>query len=418
MTGASLVRGFARTRLLPVRRVTALLGPAWIVMLADVDAPSVLTAAQGGSRYGYALLLPLFILVPVLYLVQELTARLGAVSRLGHAALVRRHYGAGWAALSVASMAGVNLVAYLAEFAGIVLGASLVGIPAPMAVAGALLLHTLMVLTGSYRSFERAALLLSGALVAFVAVAITSDPHPGAVWAGLTSPQPFGAPGYGALVVATIGAVVMPWMLYFQQAATVDKRLEVADLPAARRETLLGAVASELLMAAVVIAAATAMHLPAVGSSGAGSVLPAGFARMAHGPVTLLLATGLVGASLLAAVVISLASAWGWAELLDRPRSLDLSPRRAPLFYAVYLLEVLPAAALVLVARDLVALVIGAMVWNVVLLAVPLGFLVRMAADRSILGPRANGPVRTALSAAVAAGLVALGCAAALGMLG
>jgi Mn2+/Fe2+ NRAMP family transporter len=405
-------------RRLDLRRLLRVLGPAWIVMLADVDAPSVLTAAKAGTEFGDALLLPLVLLIPVLYLVQEMTARLGVVTGLGHAELLRERYGVGWAAAAVGSMAAINLLAYVAEFAGIVLGASILGVPAWLAVAFALLFHTLMVLTSSYRRYERVALVLSFALFTFVVLAFTVHPDPAAVLGGLSFAQPVGNRAYLDLVVATVGAVIMPWMLFYQQAATVDKGLRVEDLRAARTETFLGAIASELLMAAVVIAAAAAMAGPAGGVGATVGTLPAGLERLATGAPAVLIAVGMVGAGLLAAVVISLSSAWAWSELFRWPHSLNLSVRRAPGFYALYLLEVVPAALVALLAHDLLTVVIDAMILNVVVLAIPLTFLVRMAGDRTILGALANGPLRSAVSWAVTAGLLALGLFGTLGAFG
>ncbi len=422
MTGASLARSAARwgavgMRRLDLRGLARVLGPAWVVMLADVDAPSVLTAAKAGTEFGTALLLPLVLLIPILYLVQEMTARLGAVTGRGHAELLRERYGFGPAAVAVVSMAGIDLLAYVAEFAGIVLGASIVGIPAPAAVAGALLFHSAMVLTGSYRRFERLALALSVALFTFVVLALTVHPDPAAMLAGLSPAQPLGDQRYLDLVVATVGAVIMPWMLFYQQAATVDKGLRAPDLRAARAETLVGAVASELLMAAVVVAAAAAMASPGPAGAAAGA-LPAGLERLASGAPGLLIAVGMVGAGLLAAVVISLSSAWAWAELFRWPHSLNLGVRQAPLFYLLYLLEVVPAALVALLARDLVTVVIDAMILNVVVLAIPLAFLVRLAGDRAVLGPLANGPLRTAIAWTVTLGLLAMGLWSALGAFG
>ncbi len=422
MTGASLARSAARwgavgMRRLDLRGLARVLGPAWVVMLADVDAPSVLTAAKAGTEFGTALLLPLVLLIPILYLVQEMTARLGAVTGRGHAELLRERYGFGPAAVAVVSMAGIDLLAYVAEFAGIVLGASIVGIPAPAAVAGALLFHSAMVLTGSYRRFERLALALSVALFTFVVLALTVHPDPAAMLAGLSPAQPLGDQRYLDLVVATVGAVIMPWMLFYQQAATVDKGLRAPDLRAARAETLVGAVASELLMAAVVVAAAAAMASAGPAGAAAGA-LPAGLERLASGAPGLLIAVGMVGAGLLAAVVISLSSAWAWAELFRWPHSLNLGVRQAPLFYLLYLLEVVPAALVALLARDLVTVVIDAMILNVVVLAIPLAFLVRLAGDRAVLGPLANGPLRTAIAWTVTLGLLAMGLWSALGAFG
>ncbi len=191
MTGTTLARSAARLGLLGARRLgrrrwLRVLGPAWVVMLADVDAPSVLTAAKAGTEFGYALLLPLVALIPVLYLVQEMTARLGVVTGRGHAELLRERYGFRWAAVAVISMAAIDMLAYLAEFAGIVLGAGILGIPAPSAVVLALLFHSLMVLTGGYGRYERVAVVLSVALFSFVVLAVTTHPDPGAVLGGLT----------------------------------------------------------------------------------------------------------------------------------------------------------------------------------------------------------------------------------------
>lgn len=409
----------SRVRARPsARAILRVLGPAWIVMLADVDAPSVLTAAKAGTDFGYAILLPIVALVPVLYLVQEMTARLAIGTGLGHAELIRERFGFRWAAVAVISMVVIDLLAYTAQFAGIVLGASLLGIEAGPAVVGALVIHSVIVLTRSYRRFEVVAIVLSLALFAFVVLAVTTGPDLGAVIGGLSPRQPFDRPGYLSLVVATIGAVIMPWMLFYQQAATVAKGLGPEDLPAARAETLVGAIASEVLMASILIASATAAGWGS-GASGdvAGLALPAGLANLATGGTEVLIAVGIIGSGLLAAVVISLSSAWAWAELFRWPHSLNLSLRQAPAFYGLYLLEVVPAAVVALLATDLVAVVIDAMILNVVVLAIPLTFLVRLSSDRTLLGPLANSRRRAALLWVLTAVLLGLGLTSAVGLL-
>jgi Mn2+/Fe2+ NRAMP family transporter len=392
-----------------LRHLLRVLGPAWIVMLADVDAASVVTAAQAGSSFGYAMLLPLVLLIPVLYLVQEMTARLAICTGLGHAELIRERFGTRWGWVAVGSMAAVDMLAYVAEFAGIVLGGSLVGISAPVAVGGTLVLHAAMVLTGSYARFERMALVLSLGLFAFVALALVAHPDPQAVLGGLSPAQPFGQAGYLDLVVATVGAVIMPWMLFYQQAATVDKGLGLDDLRAARWETLIGAIASELLMGAIVIAAAAAANGPARTVLAGGMALPSGLAALASSGGGVLIAVGMIGAGLLAAIVISLSSAWAWGELLRWPHSLNLSIRKAPAFYGLYFVEIVPAAGIALLATNLVSVVIGAMVLNVVVLAIPLAFLIRLSGDQGLLGELANSARRTALLWGLTGILLALG---------
>ncbi|MGD0122204.1 MAG: divalent metal cation transporter [Candidatus Limnocylindrales bacterium] len=386
-------------------------GPAWIVMLADVDAPSVITAAKGGTESGYALLLPVFAVVPVLFLVQEMTARLALATGMGHAELVHARYGRRWAAVSVIGMAVINFVAYVAEFAGIALGAAIVGIPAPVAIVGALAIHASMVLSGGYSRFERLALVLSLALFSFVVLAVAGRPDLGHLVSDL-SPLPSDVPhDYFALVVAMIGASIMPWMLFYQQSASVDKKLTREDLHGSRVETLLGALASQALMAAVVIAAAAAMQSAGPVSAGARNLaeLPEGLARLADGGAGWLIALGLVGSGLLALVVVSLSAAWGIGELMGWPRSLNLKFSQARRFYGVYFVEVVPAAAIALMSADLVRLCVGAMVFNVIILALPLAFLVRLTSDRGLLGDLANSRPRAALLWVVVVTLLAAG---------
>jgi Mn2+/Fe2+ NRAMP family transporter len=388
-----------------------IVGPAWIVMLADVDAPSVVTAAKGGTESGYALLLPVFAVVPILFLVQEMTARLALATGMGHAELVRARYGRSWAGVSVAGMAVINFVAYVAEFAGIALGAAIVGIPAPLAIVGALVVHASMVLSGSYSRFEQLALVLSLALFSFVVLAVAGRPDLGHLLSDL-SPLPGDVPhDYFSLVVAMVGASIMPWMLFYQQSASVDKKLTREDLRGSRLETLIGAFASQALMAAIVIAAAAAMQSAAPVASTATNLkeLPEGLARLADGGAGWLIAIGLIGSGLLALVVISLSAAWGVGELMGWPRSLNLKFSEARRFYGVYFIEVVPAAAVVLLSADLVRVCIGAMVFNVIILVLPLAFLVRLTSDRDLLGDLANSRPRAALLWIVVAALLVSG---------
>jgi Mn2+/Fe2+ NRAMP family transporter len=380
-----------------IGRWLRIVGPAWIVMLADVDAPSVITAGQGGTVSGYALLLPLFALVPILFLVQEMTARLALATGKGHAELVRARYGPRWAAVTVAGMTVINFVAYVSEFAGIALGAAILGIPAPVAIVGALVLHAGAVLTGGYSVFERGALLLSLALFSFVVLAVVGHPNLSHLAADL-SPIPSDVPhDYFALVVAIVGASIMPWMLFYQQSASIDKKLTRDDLKGSRIETLLGAIASQALMAAIVIAAAAAMESAPALSSATVAHLPEGLARLAAGGSGWLTAIGLMGSGLLALVVVSLSAAWGIGELMGWPHSLNLKPSQARRFYAVYFAEVLPAAVVALASADLVRLCIEAMVFNVIVLALPLAFIVRLSGDRELLGDLANSRVHSAV---------------------
>jgi Mn2+/Fe2+ NRAMP family transporter len=198
-------------------------------------------------------------------------------------------------------------------------------------------------------------------------------------------------------------------MLFYQQSASVDKKLTREDLRGSRVETLIGAIASQALMAAIVIAAAAAMESAPALNPTAVSHLPEGLARLATGGSGWLIAIGLMGSGLLALVVVSLSAAWGIGELMGWPHSLDLKPSQARRFYAVYFAEVLPAAGVALVSADLVRLCIGAMVFNVIVLALPLAFIVRLSGDRELLGDLANSRRHTALLWAMTAVVLGAG---------
>src|SRR5262245_21476329 len=240
------------------RRFAAVAGPGLVVMLADTDAGSVITAAQSGAEWGYRLLLLQVILVPILYMVQELTVRLGVVSRKGHAEMIRDHYGRGWAWLSVSTLVLACVGALLSELSGLAGVGLLMGVPAPVTmvlVVGALIV---MAYRGSYLTVERIAIAVGAFELVFLAVALDAEPDWAALAAGSVDIA-WQDPKYLYLVAANIGAVIMPWMVFYQQSAVVEKKLGIDDLPAARFDTGLGAVLTQVVMCAVLVATAATL---------------------------------------------------------------------------------------------------------------------------------------------------------------
>jgi NRAMP (natural resistance-associated macrophage protein)-like metal ion transporter len=354
-------------------------GPGLMVMLADTDAGSIITAGQSGARWGYRLLLVELLLAPVLYLVMELTVRVGLATGKGHAQLIREQFGRRWAIASVGALLVSVCGALVTEFAGIAGVGRLYGIPAWATVPAAAVFLVAVVCTGSYRRVELIGIALGLFELAFLAAALLARPSLHALAGGVTGSQPLGNGSYLALIAANVGAVVMPWMIFYQQGAVIDKRLTLRDLRGARIDTAIGAVLTQLVMIAVLVAAATAAHgrhtsLNTVGDLGAAltSVLGGTTGR-------LVLALGVTGAALLASVVVSLAAAWAVAEVAGRDRSLDEQPRQAPLFYGLYAAAIAVGATLVLTAHSLVRLAVQVEIVNALLLPLALGFLVLLA---------------------------------------
>lgn len=362
-------------------KFAAVAGPGLVVMLADTDAGSIVTAAQSGAVWGYALLALQFLLIPVLFVVQELTVRLGIITGEGHGALIRKHFGVHWAWVSVATLAVACLGALLSELSGLAGVGQMYGIhPAitMLVVVGGL---AFMVVTGSYRSVERIALMFGAFELAFLFVAWKAQPNVSEMVHGLGA-VPWSMPNYRYMVAANIGAVLMPWMVFFQQSSVVEKGLTKDDLRVARWDTLAGSIATQVIMAAVLVATATSLHGVASEARRLDDVpqIAQAFTE-ALGPTAgrLFFALGLSGSALVATIVVTLTAARSLSEVLGKNHSLEHSPREAPWFYGLYILCLVVGALIVVSGTNLVTISVGVQVMNALLLPIVLGFLYLLA---------------------------------------
>ncbi len=355
----------------------AVIGPGLMVMLADTDAGSIITAAQSGAQWGFSMVLPQLILIPILYIVQEITVRLGLVTGKGHGELIREHFGMGWAMVSVITLFIACVGALVTEFAGIAGVAQMFHIPLWVSVPAVTLLLILVGFSGSYRRVEKIGLAVGLFELLFIIAAIMAKPDFNEMAHGLAT-FPIGHGNYLFLLAANVGAVIMPWMVFYQQGAVIDKRLRKKDLNLQRWDTKIGAVVTQLIMIAVVIATAVGIHAttPNAVLNDIEDVSRA--LTPSLGPTTgiILFGLGMAGAAFLAAIVVSLAGAWGLSEALGMKHSLDLPFKKAKGFYSVYTLAHVGGAVIVLLGLPLVSLMINVEVMNAVLLPIVLGFLI------------------------------------------
>ena len=363
-----------------VRRFLAVFGPGLVVMLADTDVGSVITAGQSGVQWGYRLLMLQLILVPILYITQELTVRLAIFTGRGHGELIRDTFGPAWAWVSALGLGIATTGALLSEFSGVAGVGELYGLPRYLSLPVAVVALLVVVLTGSYRRVERLAIAVGLFELAFFLVAWAAHPNMHEILAGSID-IPYRNADYMYLAAANIGAVIMPWMVFYQQSAVADKRLRPEHLAAARWDTAIGALLTQLIMAAVLVAcAATLGH-------GNPNATLASVADMAQALTpflgtemgNLVFGLGVLGAGMVAAIVVSLAFAWGLGEVTGYRRSLELHPLQARWFYGVYALCVVVGAIMVGVWPDLVSLNVAVQVMNALLLPVVLGFLIALA---------------------------------------
>jgi Mn2+/Fe2+ NRAMP family transporter len=355
-------------------------GPGLLVMLADTDAGNVVTGAQAGAQWGYRLLPLLLLLIPMLYMVQELTVRLGICTGRGHGELIRERFGVGWAWLSTAGLAVATIGSLVTQFTGVAGIGELYGLPRGLTLPVAAAALLAVVATGSYRRVERTAIVIGLFELAFFAVAGASHPNFETLAKDAVD-LPLGNREFMFLAAAVIGAVFNPWMIFYQQSAIADKRLRPDDLEAARWDTAFGAVLTQCLTGAVLIAAAATLASGGASASigSVGDISAALSPLLGEGVGRLVFSAGVLGASLVAAIVSSLALAWGVGEVAGYRRSLEHRPFEAKWFYGVYAACVVGAAALVWFVPDLVWLNIAAQVLNAFLLPMVIGFLVALA---------------------------------------
>ncbi len=382
----------ARPKLLGPRQWVLVWGPGLLVMLADTDAGNVVTGAQAGAQWGYRLLPLLLLLAPMLYMVQELTVRLGLSTARGHGELIRERFGVGWAWLSTAGLAAAVIGSLITEFTGVAGIGELYGLSRALTLPLAAAALLAVVATGSYRRVERTAIVIGLFELAFFAVAWAAHPSLAAM-AKDALDLPLRNSDFMFLVAAVIGATFNPWMIFYQQSAIADKKLRPDDLAAARWDTAFGAMLTQCLTGAVLVAAAATLYTGG-GSAGLGSVgeISAALTPLLGESVgRLVFSAGVLGASMVAAIVCSLALAWGVGEVAGYRRSLENRPFEAKWFYGVYAAAVVGSAAVVWLVPDLVWLTIAAQVLNAFLLPLVIGFLVALAVKALPVGLRPRG---------------------------
>ncbi len=399
-----------------LRLFALLAGPGVLVFLGENDAPSMLSYAATGAGFGIGFFLPFVAATFAIgFVVQEMAARIGAVTNHGHAELIYDRFGSFWGRFAMADLLVGNFLTLVTEFIGIRAGLGFFGMPPTAAVGSAVVLVLLSALTARYATWERITLALALGNAVFVPVALLAHPNWGAVGhAFLTwSPLPGGLkPDTVTLMVANVGATVTPWMLFFQQGAVADKGLDASDIRAARWDTGIGAVLAALFGVAAIIATAP---LFAHGIS-AQDWQAAQFAQAIE-PYTghagaALFALGIFEAGAVAAIAISTSSAYAFAEVLRKPHSLNAPLSEGWVFYAVLAGSSVLAAGVVLTpGMPLIQMVIIVNVIAVLAMPPALLFLLLIANDPAVMGPHRSGRAWNIAGVGVTVFLILVGLA-------
>jgi Mn2+/Fe2+ NRAMP family transporter len=373
------------------RLLWLLVGPGILVMLGENDGPSMLSYAATGARFGIGFFLPFVVLTfAMAIVVQEMTVRLGAATHRGHAELIFDRFGPFWGWFSMIDLGIGNFLTLITEFIAVRAGLGFFGVPPWIAVLAALAILYMALLTHRYWTWER--ITLAGALLnlIFIPVALMSRPDWGAVAHAFATwhPLPSGRTAdVLELLLAVIGATVTPWMLFFQQSATVDKGLTKQDIRFGRLDTIIGAV----LAAAAAVATILVTNLLFKHQMNADDFQAAEFAQALQPWIghtgAALFAIGIVEAGIVASITISTSSAYAFAEVAHTPHSLNLPLKEGRAFYSVLFICAAAAAGIVLIPNlPLVPVVLLVNVIAVLAMPPALVFLFMLVNDREIMG--------------------------------
>ncbi|QHC24275.1 NRAMP family divalent metal transporter [Streptomyces sp. GS7] len=397
-----------------LKTLLAIVGPGLIVMVGDNDAGAFATYGQAGQNYSTHLLWTLLLLIPVLYVNQEMVLRLGAVTGVGHARLILERFGKFWGAFSVIDLFLLNALTLVTEFIGITLAAGYLGLPKAGSVILAAVVIVSAAFTGSFRRFERVAIFLCAGSLLLIPLYFMIHPKTSQMAHDFVVPTMPGGSGQLAtvmlLIIGIVGTTVAPWQLFFQQSYVIDKRITPRFMRYEKADLWIG-------IAIVVIGAAAIMGFTATAftaTKGFGNFTDAagiatGLEAHAGKLAGILFAIALLDASIIGAFAVSLSTAYAIGDVFGIKHSLHRGIKGAKGFYAIYAGVVAVAATIVLIPGSPLGLLTeGVQTLAGVLLPSATVFLLLLCNDRTVLGPWTNGPKTNAFTATVVGVLVTL----------
>ncbi len=384
-----------------------LAGPGIIVMVADNDAGGITTYSVTGANYGYGLIWFLVLLGPVAYFVQEMTVRLGAVTKRGFAEAIFDAFGSFWGWFALGDLSVLNWLTLVTEFIGMTAALLIFHIPAIITVAIVVLAMTVMVLQGRYWTWEKLAIVFCVLNLIYIPAAFLVHPSVSSVLSNGIIPHLPG--GLNAAIIfflmANIGTTIAPWMIFFQQSAVLDKGMREKDIRMGKLDTVFGAVFTVLVAVFVVLVTGTELRGQDITSAAQAADSLLGIDKY----VGTFLAIGLFDAGFLGAICISLASSWAFGEVFGWAHSLNNKVREAPWFYISYFFMLMTAGAIVLIpGAPLVLITLFVQVIAVTLLPAALIFLILLLNDEGLMGKYKNGRIQNIVSYAVVIAIIAL----------
>lgn len=400
--------GWLRQRWARLAIFLTVMGPGIITGNVDNDANGIATYSVAGAHFGYGLLWTLVLSTVALALVQEMVARMGAVTGKGLADLIRERFRARLTVFVMVVLVLANWANTIGDFAGVAGAMEIFGVSRYFALPLAALFVWLLVVRGSLRLVERVFLGATLIYVTYVVSAILARPPWGEVLRAVVTPTwQFDRP-YVALVIGLIGTTIAPWMQFYQQAAVVDKGIREQDYGYARLDTYLGVISLNVVAFFIVVACGATLFARGVTIQDAADAAVA--LRPLAGPYAAgLFAIGLLNAGLFSVAIIPLSTAYAVCEAFGWEAGLDRSPREAPVFVGLFTGLIVASALVILVPGiPLIPVMLFSQVLNGMLLPFVLFFIILLTSDRELMGRYRNTPVLSLISWVLVVVLAAL----------
>ena len=371
----------------------AILGPGMITANAGNDAGGIATFASVGADFGYSLL---WLLIPItisLGIVQEMCARMGAVTGKGLADLIRERFGVRWTALIMLALLIANAGVTVSEFVGIAAASELFGISHYISVPLAAILIWVLIVKGSYNRVERVFLLMSLVFLGYIASAFLSRPDWSAVAVGMVRPEFRFEPAFLFTFVAVIGTTISPYMQVYVQSSVVEKGVTPETYGRTKTDVWVGTIFAILIVFFIIVSTAATLHKAGVQITTAADAAHA-LRPLAGQYAQTLFGFGLFGASMLAAGVLPLATAYSISEALGFEKGVSRSFREAPIFLGTFTFLVAVGAFIAIVPNlPLIRVLLVTQVINGLLLPFVLFAVLRLVNNRELMGRYVNGPI-------------------------
>ncbi len=383
--------------------IFTILGPGLITASADNDAPGIATYSMVGSTYGYSFLWLILVITIGEVVVQEMAARMGAVTGKGTADLIRERYGVKITTFAMLALFIANLGTTVAQFAGVAAAGELFGISKYISVPLAGLIMSLLILRAKYKYVERALLLLTFASLSYVIAVFFVKPDWAVVGQAILRPALQMDRDYIFSILAVIGTTITPWGIFYLQASIADKGVEMKKYRNTRIDVGFGAAWGNVISAFIIIVTAATLFTSGIVVSDAKDAALA-LEPLAGNLAGLLFAVGLLGASLLAVSVLPLSTTYAICEAFGFERGLNRNPKDAPVFYGGFALIMLVSTLIVLIPGiPLFPIMILSQAMNAILLPVLLILILRLANNTSIMGKYRNSKVVNLLAYGITA---------------